>query len=81
MRRASAPRRIPPVPADAPLALILNLTSFMLAAVMLTGLMLLVTAMHRPPTRPCHRCGRRVRLGTRVCNRCGYDFEPVRFSR
>jgi hypothetical protein len=63
------------------LAVILNLTSFGLAALIMTGLLLLATVLHRAPTRPCHQCGRRVRLGTRICNRCGYDFEPVRFSR
>jgi hypothetical protein len=63
------------------LAVILNLTSFGLTTLTLVGLLLLVTTLHRAPTRPCHQCGGRVRLGTRICNRCGYDFEPVRFSR
>ena len=39
------------------------------------------TVLHRPATRPCHRCGRKVALGRRVCRHCGYDFEPVRFTR
>jgi hypothetical protein len=63
------------------LGVLLNLTSFGLAVLGLVGLMLLVTFIYRAPTRPCHRCGKRVRLGTRLCNNCGYDFEPVRMSR
>jgi ribosomal protein L40E len=64
-----------------PLAVILNLTSFGLATLSLVGLLVAVTMLYRPPTRPCHRCGARVPLGMRVCRDCGYDFEPVRFSR
>ena len=63
------------------LAVILNLTSFGLAVGLLVGLLIAVTLLHRPPTRPCHRCGRRVRLERRICRHCGYDFEPVRFGR
>jgi hypothetical protein len=62
------------------LAVILNLTSFGLAVALLVGLLIGVTLLHRPPTRPCHRC-RRVRLERRICRHCGYDFEPVRFGR
>jgi predicted amidophosphoribosyltransferase len=62
------------------LAVILNLTSFGLATLGLVGLLIAVTLLHRPPTRPCHRCGRRVRLERRICSHCGYDFEPVRFG-
>jgi hypothetical protein len=62
-------------------AVILNLTSFGLATLALVGLLIAVTMLHRPPTRPCHRCGRRVRLDRRTCRYCGYDFEPVRFGR
>jgi len=64
-----------------PLAIILNLTSFGLATLGLLGLLVAVTLLHRAPTRPCHRCGAKVPLGRRVCRECGYDFEPVRFSR
>jgi len=63
------------------LGVILNLTSFGLATLGLIGVAALAAAFHRAPTRPCHRCGERVRLGTRICRNCGYDFEPVRFSR
>jgi predicted amidophosphoribosyltransferase len=62
-------------------AVILNLTSFGLAALGLVALMVAVTVLHRPATRPCHRCGRKVVLARRVCRHCGYDFEPVRFTR
>jgi hypothetical protein len=65
----------------APLAVILNLTSFGLTTLGLIGLLIAATLLYRAPTRPCHRCGARVRLGRRVCGNCGYDFEPVRFSR
>jgi predicted amidophosphoribosyltransferase len=64
-----------------PLAVILNLTSFGLATLGLIALLVAVTLLHRAPTRPCHRCGKRVKLGTRICPVCGYDFEPVRFTR
>ena len=64
-----------------PLALILNLTSFGLAVLVLVGLLVAVSLLHRAPTRPCHRCGRRVRLEHRTCRHCGYEFEPIRFGR
>jgi hypothetical protein len=62
-------------------AVLLNLTSFGLATLGLVGLLIAVSLLHRAPTRPCHRCGARVPLGRRVCRDCGYDFEPVRFTR
>ena len=62
-------------------AVILNLTTFGLAVLGLLALLVAVTLLHRPPTRPCHRCGRRVRLEKRECPRCGYEFEPIRFGR
>jgi hypothetical protein len=62
-------------------AVILNLTSFGLVVLAVLALLLTVTVLHRAPTRPCHRCGRRVRLDKRVCRHCGYVFEPVRFGR
>jgi predicted amidophosphoribosyltransferase len=63
------------------LGVILNLTTFGLAVGALLGLLVTVTLLHRAPTRPCHRCGHRVRLDRRVCRHCGYEFEPVRFGR
>ena len=63
------------------LAVILNLTSFGLATLALVALLIAVTLLHQPPTRPCHRCGRRVRLERRICRHCGYEFEPIRFGR
>ena len=62
-------------------AILLNLTSFGLATLGLVGLLLAVSLLYKAPTRPCHRCGSRVPLGRRVCRDCGYDFEPVRFTR
>jgi rRNA maturation endonuclease Nob1 len=62
-------------------AVILNLTSFGLAVLALLALLIGVTLLHRKPTRRCHRCGRRVALDRRTCRHCGYDFEPVRFTR
>jgi len=62
-------------------AVLLNLTSFGLTAVGLVVLLSVVSLLYKAPTRPCHRCGRRVPLGRRVCRNCGYDFEPVRFTR
>jgi predicted Zn-ribbon and HTH transcriptional regulator len=49
--------------------------------IVLLGLLIAVTLLHRAPTRPCHRCGRRVKLEHRNCRRCGYEFEPIRFGR
>jgi len=63
------------------LAVILNLTSFGLVVVAVVGLMVAVSILYRHPTRPCHRCGRRVRLDRRVCGHCGYEFEVVRTTR
>jgi hypothetical protein len=63
------------------LGVILNLTSFGLATLGLVGLLIAVSLLYRHPTRPCHRCGRRVRLERRTCGHCGYVFEPVRFGR
>jgi hypothetical protein len=63
------------------LAVLLNLTSFGLTTLALVGLLIAVSLLYRAPTRPCHHCDRRVRLGQRVCPECGYDFEPVRFTR
>jgi predicted amidophosphoribosyltransferase len=63
------------------LAILLNLTSFGLTTLGLIGLLIAVSLLYRAPTRPCHQCQSRVQLGRRVCPDCGYDFEPVRFSR
>jgi hypothetical protein len=63
------------------LAVQLSPISFGLAAVGLTGLLIVVAALHRTPSRPCHRCGRRVPISARVCRYCGYEFSPVRMSR
>lgn len=63
------------------MALILNLTSFGIAVLVLVALLVATSLLHRAPTRPCHRCGRRVRLEHRTCRHCGYEFEPIRFSR
>jgi rRNA maturation endonuclease Nob1 len=64
-----------------PVAVLLNLTSFGLVVVAIVGLMIAVSIIYRHPTRPCHRCGRRVRLDKRVCGHCGYEFEVVRTTR
>jgi predicted amidophosphoribosyltransferase len=62
-------------------AVVLNLRSFGLATLVLVGLLIAVSLLHRPQTRPCHRCGKRVPLERRTCRDCGYDFSPVRFTR
>jgi hypothetical protein len=62
-------------------AILLNLTSFGLATLGLVGLLIAASLLYKAPTRPCHRCGSRVALGRRICRDCGYDFEPVRFTR
>ena len=63
------------------IGIVLNLTNFGLATLGLVGLLIAVSLLHRAPTRPCHRCASRVPLGRRTCRECGYDFEPVRFTR
>jgi predicted amidophosphoribosyltransferase len=63
------------------IAVLLNLTSFGLVVLGLLLLLGVVTVLHRPPTRPCHHCGRKVRLDKRKCPHCGYEFEPIRFGR
>jgi len=62
-------------------AVVLNLTSFGVATLLLVGLLVAVSLLHKAPTRPCHRCGTRVPLARRTCRVCGYDFSPVRFTR
>jgi hypothetical protein len=79
MRRRPMPGTIDSMPGT--LSVLLNMTSFGLTALGLVGLLVAVSLLYKAPTRPCHRCGRRVPLGRRVCRDCGYDFEPVRFSR
>ena len=61
--------------------MILNIKSFGLATLLLVALLVAVTLLHKKPTRPCHRCGKRVPLERRVCRNCGYDFEPIRTTR
>ena len=61
------------------LAVQLSPISFGLAAVGLTGLLIVVAALHR--SRPCYQCGRRVPISARVCRYCGYEFSPVRMTR
>jgi hypothetical protein len=63
------------------LAVQLNLISFGLTAVVLTVLLIVAGALQTSPTRPCHRCGRRVPISARICRYCGYEFAPVRMSR
>jgi hypothetical protein len=41
------------------LAVILTIQTLGGAVVLLVGLLVAVTLLHRAPTRPCHRCGRR----------------------
>jgi hypothetical protein len=63
------------------LAVQLSLASFLLGLVGFGGLLILVSALHRAPVRPCHRCERRVPISARTCRYCGYEFSPVRMSR
>jgi hypothetical protein len=60
---------------------ILNLTTFMLAAVVVTVPLVIVSVTYRHVTRTCHRCGRRTRLDKRTCTHCGYDSAPVTYTR
>jgi len=60
-------------------AVILNIKTLGLATLLLVALLIGASLLHRPPTRSCHRCGKRVRLDRRVCRNCGYEFEPIRF--
>jgi len=62
------------------LAVILNIKTFGGAVLVVLALLIGVSLFYRHPTRPCHRCGKRVRLDKRVCNHCGYDFEPARMT-
>ena len=62
------------------LAVLLNIKTFGGAVLLIVGLLVGVSLLYRHPTRPCHRCGRRVRLERRMCGHCGYEFEPIRFT-
>jgi rRNA maturation endonuclease Nob1 len=82
MRRALAMPRMRNMEMVTPiLAVQLNLLSFLLGLVGFGGLLILVSALHKAPVRPCHQCGRRVPITNRICRYCGYDFSPVRFNR
>jgi len=30
--------------------------------------------VYSPPTRPCHQCGARLAITSRLCRHCGYRF-------
>jgi predicted amidophosphoribosyltransferase len=63
------------------LAVLLNIWSFSLTVVGVIVLFVMMSLLHRHPTRACHRCGRRVRLDKRTCPHCGYEFAPISYNR
>jgi hypothetical protein len=62
-------------------AMVLNLTTFMLTAGVVTVPLALATVTYRHTTRTCHQCRRRTRIDRRTCTHCGYDSAPVSFRR
>jgi predicted amidophosphoribosyltransferase len=59
-------------------AVLLNLKSFGLIVLFVIAIFVAVSLLYRHPTRPCHRCGARVRLDRRNCQECGFEFEEIR---
>lgn len=50
----------------------------------LLGLLLLVALLAwlvEPSTRPCPRCGQRVKAGVLDCEACGFDFKTIGTTR
>jgi hypothetical protein len=45
--------------------------------VVLLVLLLVIWIVRRLNSRPCPRCGKRVRTGRMRCQSCGFDFETV----
>jgi hypothetical protein len=45
--------------------------------VVLAILLLVIFLVRRANSRPCPRCGSRVRTGRMRCDACGFDFETV----
>jgi uncharacterized protein HemY len=45
--------------------------------VVLAILLLVIWLVRRANSRPCPRCGSRVRTGRLRCESCGFDFETV----
>jgi predicted amidophosphoribosyltransferase len=60
------------------LAVLLNIKSFGAVVLAVIAIFVAVSVLYRHPTRPCHRCGARVRLDRRSCQQCGYEFEEIR---
>ncbi len=36
-----------------------------------------IGAIGQPPSRPCPRCGERVRNGIMECSNCAFDFQTI----
>jgi hypothetical protein len=64
-----------------PANIIVTPVSFFAVLAVVIILLLLVTRMHRPPTRPCLNCGAPVRLTAAKCRQCGYSFANYTFRR
>lgn len=54
-----------------------NPAAGLLALVMLLLLSLLLTIRSRSGTRPCPRCGQRVKVGELDCPHCDFDFRTI----
>lgn len=53
----------------------LTIALIVLAALAVAALVAFL--VRRLATRPCPRCGRRVRTGRLECGRCGFDFRAL----
>jgi hypothetical protein len=62
-----------------PAGLVLNLGIFLAALGVVLVLLIVLAVLYRHPTRPCPKCGSRVRIDHRMCNRCGYRITIIHF--
>jgi hypothetical protein len=60
---------------------ILNLRVFMAVVLGLVLLLLLATIVYQHPSRPCPNCGGAVRITSRTCPHCMYQFSVFRWRR
>lgn len=57
----------------------LNLQILLGVAAGLVLLLVVVSRLHRHPSRVCPNCGRDARLSSNTCRHCRYRFEFFRF--
>jgi hypothetical protein len=62
-------------------AVLINLPIFLMAVGVLLVLLIVVSALHRAPSRPCPNCGASVKLTASDCAQCRYRLASYTFRR